>query len=232
MQRAGWFWYDRFPLRVQSSAELRSRACAGPTRELCLSRFANCACLGSLPGSLSSRFAPPLRGSPSELCMSRFVANCACPGSLQLRLSRFARVPVRSVRFARELCLSRFARPGSLRIMPVPVRSVRSSRFAPGCGGLTRKRVSAELGRAGVPGRQHRPFSAATSCLWHSWRMKVNDVLELLASHGWQVVRQKGSHRQLQHPSRPGTVTVAGKPSIDVPPGTLNSILKQAGLKG
>ena len=62
-------------------------------------------------------------------------------------------------------------------------------------------------------------------------RMKVSDVLELLQRNGWQIVRQKGSHRQLQHSTRPGTVTVAGKPSIDVPPGTLNSILKQAGLK-
>ena len=41
----------------------------------------------------------------------------------------------------------------------------------------------------------------------------------------------KGSHRQYHHASKPGTVTVAGKPSIEVPPGTLNSILKQAGLK-
>jgi len=32
-------------------------------------------------------------------------------------------------------------------------------------------------------------------------------------------------------PSKPGTVTVAGKPSVDVPPGTLSNILKQAGLK-
>jgi predicted RNA binding protein YcfA (HicA-like mRNA interferase family) len=39
------------------------------------------------------------------------------------------------------------------------------------------------------------------------------------------------SHRQYENPSKPGTVTVAGKPSLDVPPGTLNSILKQAGLK-
>jgi len=39
------------------------------------------------------------------------------------------------------------------------------------------------------------------------------------------------SHRQYKNPSKPGTVTVAGKPSLDVPPGTLNSILKQAGLK-
>jgi len=61
--------------------------------------------------------------------------------------------------------------------------------------------------------------------------MKVGEILDLLTRHGWQVVRTKGSHRQLQHPKLPGTVTVAGKPSLDVPPGTLNSILKQAGLK-
>jgi predicted RNA binding protein YcfA (HicA-like mRNA interferase family) len=61
--------------------------------------------------------------------------------------------------------------------------------------------------------------------------MKVGDVLDLLLASGWRVVRQKGSHRQLQHPSRPGTVTVAGKPSVDMPPGTLASILKQAGMQ-
>jgi len=44
-------------------------------------------------------------------------------------------------------------------------------------------------------------------------------------------IRSKGSHRQFHHRSKAGTVTVAGKPSIDVPPGTLNSALKQAGLK-
>ena len=41
----------------------------------------------------------------------------------------------------------------------------------------------------------------------------------------------RGSHRQYKNAKKPGTVTVAGKPSLDVPPGTLNSILKQAGLK-
>jgi len=39
------------------------------------------------------------------------------------------------------------------------------------------------------------------------------------------------SHRRFQHPTKPGTVTVSGKASLDVPPGTLNSVLKQAGLK-
>ena len=39
------------------------------------------------------------------------------------------------------------------------------------------------------------------------------------------------SHRQFQHAEKPGTVTIAGKPGADLPPGTLNNILKQAGLK-
>jgi len=61
--------------------------------------------------------------------------------------------------------------------------------------------------------------------------MKVRDLIDMLETDGWFQVRMKGSHRQYHHPSKPGTVTVAGKPSIDVPPGTLNSALKQAGLK-
>ncbi|MGA1193183.1 MAG: type II toxin-antitoxin system HicA family toxin [Kiritimatiellia bacterium] len=61
--------------------------------------------------------------------------------------------------------------------------------------------------------------------------MKVRDVIKMIEGEGWRVVRQKGSHRQLHHPAKQGTVTIAGKPGMDVPPGTLNSILKQAGLK-
>jgi predicted RNA binding protein YcfA (HicA-like mRNA interferase family) len=60
---------------------------------------------------------------------------------------------------------------------------------------------------------------------------KVKELIELLENDGWFEVRQKGSHRQYHHPNKPGTVTVSGKPSVDVPPGTLSSILKQAGLK-
>jgi len=61
--------------------------------------------------------------------------------------------------------------------------------------------------------------------------MKVGEIIKLLESDGWVRVRMRGSHRQFKHPSRPGVVTVVGKPSVDVPPGTLNNILKQAGLK-
>ena len=57
------------------------------------------------------------------------------------------------------------------------------------------------------------------------------ELIRLLEEAGWRLVRSKGSHRQFKNPSKPGTVTVAGKLSLDVPPGTLNSILKQAGLK-
>lgn len=61
--------------------------------------------------------------------------------------------------------------------------------------------------------------------------MKVGEVIRLLEDDGWRLTRTKGSHRQFKNPSKPGTVTVAGKPSLDVPPGTLSSILKQAGIK-
>jgi predicted RNA binding protein YcfA (HicA-like mRNA interferase family) len=61
--------------------------------------------------------------------------------------------------------------------------------------------------------------------------MKVSELMRLLEKDGWFLARQRGSHRQLHHPTKKGTVTVAGKPSVDVPPGTLNSILKQAALK-
>jgi predicted RNA binding protein YcfA (HicA-like mRNA interferase family) len=61
--------------------------------------------------------------------------------------------------------------------------------------------------------------------------VKVKEVIALLVADGWFEVRTKGSHRQFHHRVKRGTVTVAGKPSIDVPPGTLNGLLKQAGLK-
>ena len=61
--------------------------------------------------------------------------------------------------------------------------------------------------------------------------VKVRDAIRLIEQDGWYHVRTKGSHRQFQHSAKPGTVTVAGKLGVDVPIGTLNSILKRAGLK-
>jgi predicted RNA binding protein YcfA (HicA-like mRNA interferase family) len=61
--------------------------------------------------------------------------------------------------------------------------------------------------------------------------MKVKEVIKLLEKDGWYLARTRGSHRQFKNPNKTGTVTVSGKVNIDIPPGTLNSILKQAGLK-
>jgi len=61
--------------------------------------------------------------------------------------------------------------------------------------------------------------------------MKVRDVLKMLDEDGWRLDRTRGSHRQFKHSTKPGLVTVAGKPNDDLGPGTLNSILKQSGLK-
>jgi predicted RNA binding protein YcfA (HicA-like mRNA interferase family) len=55
--------------------------------------------------------------------------------------------------------------------------------------------------------------------------------MRLIEADGWFLVRTRGSHRQFHHPSKPGTVTIAGAPGQDLHPKTLNSILKQAGLK-
>jgi predicted RNA binding protein YcfA (HicA-like mRNA interferase family) len=53
----------------------------------------------------------------------------------------------------------------------------------------------------------------------------------MLRDDGWYLARTRGSHHQYKHPTKPGRVTVSGSGGDDVAPGTLNSILKQAGLK-
>jgi len=61
--------------------------------------------------------------------------------------------------------------------------------------------------------------------------MKVKTVLKMLKHNGWKEVARRGSHRPFRHPKKSGRVTVAGKPSDDLAPGTLKSILKQARLE-
>jgi predicted RNA binding protein YcfA (HicA-like mRNA interferase family) len=62
--------------------------------------------------------------------------------------------------------------------------------------------------------------------------MKVRELVRLLEEDGWYLARTRGSHRQYKHPTKPGVVTLPGKPNDDLAPGTLSSVLKQAGLKG
>jgi predicted RNA binding protein YcfA (HicA-like mRNA interferase family) len=61
--------------------------------------------------------------------------------------------------------------------------------------------------------------------------MKVREAIKLIEEDGWFLVATRGSHRQYKHATKAGRVTIAGKPSDDLAPGTLNSILKQARLK-
>ena len=61
--------------------------------------------------------------------------------------------------------------------------------------------------------------------------VKVREILTMLEADGWYPVTVRGSHRQFKHAAKSGRVTVAGKLSDDIAPGTLNSILKQAALK-
>jgi predicted RNA binding protein YcfA (HicA-like mRNA interferase family) len=61
--------------------------------------------------------------------------------------------------------------------------------------------------------------------------MKVREAIRCIEAAGWYLVRTKGSHRQFKHSNKSGLVTVPGHLSDDLAPGTVNSILKQAGLK-
>ena len=61
--------------------------------------------------------------------------------------------------------------------------------------------------------------------------MKVRDAIKLIEDDGWFLVRTRGSHRHFKHPTKPGLVTIAGQSGVDIPKGTMNSILKQSGLK-
>jgi predicted RNA binding protein YcfA (HicA-like mRNA interferase family) len=55
--------------------------------------------------------------------------------------------------------------------------------------------------------------------------VKVRDLIRLLEDDGWALARTRGSHKQFKHPNKSGTVTVAGKAGVDVPPSTLSAVL-------
>ena len=60
--------------------------------------------------------------------------------------------------------------------------------------------------------------------------MKAKELEKLILADGWVRGKTKGSHAQYTHPAKSGKVTIPMHGG-DVPKGTLNSILKQAGLK-
>jgi predicted RNA binding protein YcfA (HicA-like mRNA interferase family) len=60
--------------------------------------------------------------------------------------------------------------------------------------------------------------------------MKVRKVIKLIEQDGWYLHKTRGSHRQFKHPTKKGKVTIPGKLSDELPPGTLNNIWQQAQL--
>jgi predicted RNA binding protein YcfA (HicA-like mRNA interferase family) len=61
--------------------------------------------------------------------------------------------------------------------------------------------------------------------------MKIRRVIKMIEKDGWALISTQGSHKQFKHPVKKGRVTIAGHPNDDLAKGTLNSVLKQAGLK-
>lgn len=61
--------------------------------------------------------------------------------------------------------------------------------------------------------------------------MKVRKLITLIEKDGWFLIAQKGSHKQYKHAFKKGRVTIPGNLGDELAIGTLNSILKQAGLK-
>lgn len=60
---------------------------------------------------------------------------------------------------------------------------------------------------------------------------KVRDAIRLVEQDGWYLVRTRGSYRQFHHSEKPGTVTIAGRPSKGLDDWVWRSILRQAGIE-
>lgn len=60
--------------------------------------------------------------------------------------------------------------------------------------------------------------------------VKVRDIIEAIEEVGWVYVRTKGSHRQYKREGSTDVVTIPGKPSEDMPEGTLTAVCRKAGI--
>ncbi|MCY4174706.1 MAG: type II toxin-antitoxin system HicA family toxin, partial [Acidimicrobiaceae bacterium] len=67
---------------------------------------------------------------------------------------------------------------------------------------------------------------------WQGWAVPktAREAIRVVERDGWYYVGTKGSHRHFRHPVKPGKVTIAGPLGKELPPSTLASIMKQAGL--
>jgi predicted RNA binding protein YcfA (HicA-like mRNA interferase family) len=49
--------------------------------------------------------------------------------------------------------------------------------------------------------------------------VKVREAIKLIEQDGWYLHRTRGSHRHFKHWAKPGIVTIAGHPGVDIPKG-------------
>lgn len=61
--------------------------------------------------------------------------------------------------------------------------------------------------------------------------MKISELLKVLRKDGWFLHKNGASHDLYRHPTKSGQVPVPRHTSKEIANGTLNQILKQAGLK-
>lgn len=59
--------------------------------------------------------------------------------------------------------------------------------------------------------------------------MTSKELIKQLEAEGWEVVRINGSHHQLRHPEKSGTISVP-HPKKDLGTGLVRQIKKDAGL--
>lgn len=61
--------------------------------------------------------------------------------------------------------------------------------------------------------------------------MKSSELFKKFQKGGWNELRQSGSHKIMQHAKKDFTISLPWHGSKEVPTGTANKLLKQAGLK-
>ena len=61
--------------------------------------------------------------------------------------------------------------------------------------------------------------------------MDARELEKIIQADGWTAVKQSGSHKHYKHPSKSGKVTLPFHGHKDLNIKTVNTILKQAGLK-
>ncbi len=60
--------------------------------------------------------------------------------------------------------------------------------------------------------------------------LKPKELMKILEADGWRLIRVRGSHHMYRHPNKPGMLIVPFH-NNDMRPGTVNQILKDAGMK-